>query len=891
MDENNAEVPEIQSEGTLNEITVWDKQLDQPIKIPRDQLADFAVDSRYALRKGSQIDAVNPEGDLVTIPSEEAKTAFSQAGFRPATSEELRAFDVNKKFGDREAAAAMAGVARGLTVGLSDVALTKTGLVKPETLAGLQEASPKISALGEAVGVVAPVAAELLTGVGAAAVPETLAATLGKQAVAATPAALVTKAGAAVTRKVEQALLKEGVAKSTAKTLIQKLSPAIAGSAVEGAIYGAGQLLSEDALGKADLNAENLLAHVGTGAVLGGAFGAGGELLGAAASKVTPSIKSAFEKGPLEGFTNPQKALVKLMRPGEPIERAIRDYSASDLERMVQLTREEGLIKPIMSKETLISNLDNKISTLGDELRNIKAVGAETAKAAGVDYSSAAVYKDLASSIEDKYIKPMGLFADDFTEAQIKAYNKVPIAKLRNEADSLAAQNSTISQQMAIEGLAPIEAQKLQLKIEKNNLKLSKLEDTIDKADKVQKGLFASTSANAEVKAAQEVVKELNLAAKSQRDMPLDVLHKEMRTIDNELEKAYKSGNYTVKQDIMKTVRDGYRTKYNEKVEELVQKNLMPADLGQDLIQKNKDFSLLADMRDTYLKNLKSGKQFSLSNVISDTANLVLDSDFKRRLAISGFMEGANNSIGKAVGKAASAIGTAGKLTTAGIMPTVVLTSSPLAIFANKKPKTELEAYQNIGKNLNDLANPEKALDYSNKRTLKLATFAPKTAAAMDAKISAGLAFLNSKFPKNVGPRGFAQKDAGVPRDSEFQKFKRYYESVMNPQYAIHAVITGTAGTPELESLQAVYPEIYQQLVEKSTTNAIASTQQPTYQQRQMLSKTTKVPADASYNNKAIRNLQRQFLPPQKPGPSPRSTNIHMENKYATDMQRIIRGK
>jgi hypothetical protein len=209
-----------------------------------------------------------------------------------------------------------------------------------------------------------------------------------------------------------------------------------------------------------------------------------------------------------------------------------------------------------------------------------------------------------------------------------------------------------------------------------------------------------------------------------------------------------------------------------------------------------------------------------------------------------------------------------------------------LAVFGNNKPKNEQEAYQNIGKNLQQLYNPEAALDYANKRTLKLATYAPKTAAAIDAKIVNGLAFLNSKFPKGSGPRGFAQKDAGVPRDSDMQKFKRYYQSVMQPEYAIHAVITGIAGTPEIETLQTVYPEIYQQLVEQTSAAAVGSDKQPTYKQRQMLTKTTKAPADASYNSKVIKNLQKSFLPQQKPGP--KSTNVEMESRMSTDLDRVL---
>jgi len=162
----------------------------------------------------------------------------------------------------------------------------------------------------------------------------------------------------------------------------------------------------------------------------------------------------------------------------------------------------------------------------------------------------------------------------------------------------------------------------------------------------------------------------------------------------------------------------------------------------------------------------------------------------------------------------------------------------------------------------------------------------------MDAKITTALTFLADKTPKGSGPRGFAQKDAGKPRDSEFQVFKRYHAAVMNPQYAINAVLTGTAGKPEIETLQVVYPEIYRQLNEASLVSANAAKQAPNYKNRSMLSKVVGVPSDSSFNKQMVMKLQKNFMQPVKPGPNKQSTNIEMDvNKYGTDLQRVLMKK
>lgn len=149
-----------------------------------------------------------------------------------------------------------AGIARGATFGGSDVALTKTGLVAPETLKGLQNTNPAASFAGEMTGTIAP-------------------ALVGDEASLANLPGLVTRGG----RAVEAAIGKGAIAKG-------------AGFAAEGAAYGLGQSISENALGDHDLVSEKTLANIGLSAGLTGGFGA---LVG----KVSPLISdtsSAEEK-------------------------------------------------------------------------------------------------------------------------------------------------------------------------------------------------------------------------------------------------------------------------------------------------------------------------------------------------------------------------------------------------------------------------------------------------------------------------------------------------------------------------------------------------------------------------------------------------------------------
>ncbi len=151
--------------------------------------------------------------------------------------------DDEDKFGGTtgEIKAGLAGAARGATFGLSDQALTKSGLVKPETLKGLQETNPISSFTGEMAGMIAP-------------------AFLGDEAGLANLPGTVSRLG----RVAEGSAGLAGAGKVAAKAI---------GYGTEGAAYGLGQSVSENALGDYDLVSEKTLANIGLSAAFMGGIG------------------------------------------------------------------------------------------------------------------------------------------------------------------------------------------------------------------------------------------------------------------------------------------------------------------------------------------------------------------------------------------------------------------------------------------------------------------------------------------------------------------------------------------------------------------------------------------------------------------------------------------
>ncbi len=149
--------------------------------------------------------------------------------------------------------AGLAGAARGLTLGASDVLGNALG--GRDLLSNLQEANPTISTVGNVVGSIAPA---VLTG------------------------------GAS--------LVEQGVATGAKVVAKRSISSAVAHGAAEGAIQGAGQGVSELALSDDPLTMERAVSVLSSNALLGGVIGGAVGGLGRAAEKGLTSVNGAIDE-------------------------------------------------------------------------------------------------------------------------------------------------------------------------------------------------------------------------------------------------------------------------------------------------------------------------------------------------------------------------------------------------------------------------------------------------------------------------------------------------------------------------------------------------------------------------------------------------------------------
>lgn len=190
---------------------------------------------------------VIPAAQFDSLPDDNAPQATAQASAGPTTlpADQFDALqDDSDKYGtaEEQTKAGLEGVARGVSLGTSDLAETKLGLATPEAIKGRSEANPVTSTVGQIVG-----GAGLIGATGGA-------------------GALAEGAGLAGT---------------------------IGAGALEGAAFGGGNAVSDYAL-NGDLTAQKVVSDVGMGALLGGSLGALAKGAEYALPKATESVSKAL---------------------------------------------------------------------------------------------------------------------------------------------------------------------------------------------------------------------------------------------------------------------------------------------------------------------------------------------------------------------------------------------------------------------------------------------------------------------------------------------------------------------------------------------------------------------------------------------------------------------
>jgi len=238
--------------------------------VDEDKIDERMSSGNYTFEAGIEVPIVTPDGKLGTIPATDAQQAW-KAGARWKTKadrdrwEKEGLADIKKDIYDNSAQALVAGGLSGLTLGGSNVIMRGAGKLigEDEAVRGGLEALKEVNPIVDTV-----------SNVGGAVIGTVL--TGGALGAAGTAAKAATTAGQTA-----------GAAMG-----LGKAGQTIAGMAAEGALWGAGQGVSEAALAESPEQAvDALVSNITLGGVTGGIFG--GVMVGGKAS--APYLKQAMD--------------------------------------------------------------------------------------------------------------------------------------------------------------------------------------------------------------------------------------------------------------------------------------------------------------------------------------------------------------------------------------------------------------------------------------------------------------------------------------------------------------------------------------------------------------------------------------------------------------------
>jgi hypothetical protein len=920
---------------------LFDPQTGASLELPEADIPRAVALGRAAFLKGTEIPVVSPDGKVGTIPSENAFEAFrSGYHYEPLSSQVERA---NKaEYGEgftNTAKAALAGAARGATLGLSDLALTKSGLVEPGTLANLEKYNPGVSTTSNLAGAVLPI---LATG-GIAAAPE--AAVEGAAKLGATdllPSVAASRIGAAVTRGAE-GLVGSAGAKTLAQKIVTTALPAAAGSAVEGALFGAGNAVSEAALGDTDLTGEKLLSHVGIGAVLGAGLGG---VLGTAEAAIPVAVQKAQETmgssvSKLAQFL--PDSLVKGVAQASGV------ISGKDPEVIEKLLSQPFTAEGAAMRRSAVESLSDQESVIRDTT-------------SAIDEQLGGMKQALKTTFGSNRPEEISqtLMAAPFEPAFDSAVNlsaglKSAIKEMRSEPELYAATGRVRRLEVIQEGL------------EKNLTNATSAEDVFHAVNQAKQEIsplasYGKIASDAERTTASKI-KEVNFGFKKElentdlyghaavRQAAFNDAYREYQLAEKAFVKKFankvetKSGAIAyeasprkvssfLKQvgkptgDESQEILSNYMASSQRLINEMGEtaksstKGLDTQKLLQ-LAQKTQGETGSAVDQLTLANQFKTLKKFEQSGIgtaamISGGAHMAGLPASPLLAAYAGYhalknpaslikglsyLEGAAQKATRVIEGGARAFFRAGdrlKLNLAAVPASVnYLGQTRLDRLASDRSKKDrYEAFNKRFKEVsNAVSDPQGLSDRIATNVAGVSQVAPKTASSVIQKTIAGAQFLYDKAPKNPNAAFSLHpaKEVWHPSDAEISKWERYVTAVDQPLSIMRDLAKGTITHEAVEAVQSVYPKLYSEMQSKVLEKLTETKKQLPYGKRLALSTFLGSPVDVTTTPAFLQQMQANLSapPPQAPqgmggGPKSFKTLSNIAAQTQTDTQKIL---
>ncbi len=702
--------------------------------------------------------------------------------------------ELERKYGDSPITTLVETAVGEATFGLSDRIAQAAGITTQEAQKERAERNPGASMLGTATGIVAPALASGGTSLAAKGVSAGARA-ISKAALAAEKAAakaIVKATAAAGGKQVAQSVLKKSILKA-------------AGQATEGALYGAGHLAREDAIGTADFNAENLLSAVGTGALYGGAIGAALPSIGGALGTASATAKKLFGKG-LSKYADPVKAAEELTGFNAAKQAKLRSSKSGKqiLEDLPEWYKNEVKIGAMDDAEAVISKVQQVKASAADEISNVlkeadSVAAAKLGSRATSPEMRAILLNKVRVELEEKFLEPIR--GDKVFQAEAR--------QVQNLLDDL---NRYTYQKKPLTSTELIKLKR-------------KMDDIVGRAYERAPGAKRT---------------RLEKAAFEARQLLNDASHTWLTHIDSSLAARLKQANRNYQ---------------------------MASTVELPLLRKSVKDTQFLGFRDALygLGGAVLGDAGTGALILG--GKKILESDLRRRLVILGGLEKAQVKVASEITDSVKQfLGKGSNPARLASMSALVNSSIAQKREEGKKPeapKNRKEAYKNATVNLAHLVtNSDELMQRGVKAGAALSHAAPETAAVIGTKAINGINFLLSKIPKRpyetIFPSG-KQRDYD-PSSLELARFERYLQVVDSPLTVLQELKQGTLTREHVEALKTVYPNLYSRIQQQVLQELQRVNEEDIpYAKRVQTSILLDIPADDSLLGKNIAALQANF--------------------------------
>lgn len=734
------------------------------------------------------------------------------------------------------------GVARSTSFGLSDEFLTHAGLMKPEDIKGYRETNPVSSTTGEIGGIL-----------GAVLAPEA-----GALGALSAPVKAVSKLGGTAARAIGEVAPASG---TVGKILSQAGAHAV-GSGVEGAFYGLGQAVTEDALGDPDALGEKLLSHVGTGALVGGALGsligAGTEAIPAALEKAgikTESLRQAGEnalikttslvsgkseadleplmrdlftregaevrKSAIEGFKEREQSAQKfadnLAEVNGAMKEARQTYYQGERPEEISKLMSQVPLEPTFNSAV---DLAGKLKSVTKAMREEPEIYSATGRIKKLENVSEGLERRLTDAKNSKEI----YHAINDAKGQIQSLTKWDGPPVSSEADtvntikSIGREFRTQLENSAIYGEAGSRQAALNsaysdfASAEKNMLQSfgRKLKSGEVKIDPVKINSYFNQIGRPGAEIRQEIFEDYVNSAKAFRDQMAESHANSVSKVDtNKLTDLFnKTQEHAAGAESELEAVNQYK-----RLKTFGEESHVGEALGAGAIAHT------LGVPGSIVSAAEAG--YAVYSGLKHPAELI---------RILSNIERAALKVTNAIEKGASGIFKAHEII------------SPIQTYGAVKFASKEERQSNHDKlrdNIADLtASAENFIDKLHEKTLPMAKIAPKAGAGVQSAIIRATSFLQQKLPGNDVP----QKPLSPkyePSNAELAKWHKYFSAIENPTHVLKDVATGTIVPETIEALSVVYPKLLSEMrsaVMSKMTEAVAKKKPIPYRTKLSLS-------------------------------------------------------